>query len=91
MAAACIKLGAKATLVKGGHYSAEECVDILATDDGRDFCLFPKAYPRWIEGPGYGLSISQRHCLFSGKGLNLKDSVGEACEYLAAYIADQTD
>ena len=34
MAAACLELGPKAVLVKGGHCSGEECVDFLATDDG---------------------------------------------------------
>ena len=91
MAAACIKLGAKATLVKGGHYSAEECVDILATEAGETFAFSRKRIPGGSKVRGTGCRLASAIACFQARGLELKDSVGEACEYLAAYIADQTD
>ncbi|MEK9634193.1 MAG: hydroxymethylpyrimidine/phosphomethylpyrimidine kinase [Opitutae bacterium] len=91
MAAACLELGPKAALVKGGHCSGEECVDFLATDDGERIAFSRKRIPGGSKVRGTGCRLASAIACFQAKGLNLKDSVGEACEYLAGYISDRVD
>ena len=91
MAAACLELGPKAALVKGGHCSGEECVDFLATDDGERIAFSRKRIPGGSKVRGTGCRLASAIACFQAKGLELKDSVGEACEYLAGYISDRVD
>ena len=89
MAAACLELGPKAALVKGGHCSGEECVDFLATDDGERFAFSRKRIPGGSKVRGTGCRLASAIACFQAKGFDLKESVGEACEYLAGYISSR--
>ena len=91
MAVACLDLGPKAVLVKGGHCSGEECVDFLATNDGERLAYSHKRIPGGSKVRGTGCRLASAIACFQAKGFELKESVGEACEYLAGYISGRMD
>ena len=91
LAVACLELGANAALIKGGHYSGEECVDLLATDEGRIFTFSRNRIPGGSKVRGTGCRLATAIACFQAKGHELKDALEEACEYLARYISGRVD
>jgi hydroxymethylpyrimidine/phosphomethylpyrimidine kinase len=89
LAVACLDLGANAALVKGGHYSGEECVDVLALEDGETLVFSRKRIEGGSQVRGTGCRLATAIACFQAMGNELKDSVGQACEYLAGYISGQ--
>ncbi len=91
LASACLELGAIAALVKGGHYSGEECTDLLATDEEKIFTFSRKRIAGGSKVRGTGCRLATAIACFQAKGHELKDSVGLACEYLSGYISAQVN
>lgn len=91
LARACLALGANAALIKGGHYSGDECTDLLATADEKFFTFSRKRIPGGSKVRGTGCRLATAIACFQAKGRGLKDSVELACEYLANYISDQVE
>jgi hydroxymethylpyrimidine/phosphomethylpyrimidine kinase len=89
LARACLELGANAALIKGGHYSGEECTDLLATDEGQAFTFSRKRILGGSKVRGTGCRLASAIACFQARGNELKEAVGQACEYLAGYISDQ--
>ena len=91
LAAACLNLGANAVLLKGGHYSGEQCTDLLVTDEEQAYSFSRKRIPGGSKVRGTGCRLATAIACFQSKGHELKDSVGLACEYLSGYISAQVD
>ena len=91
LASACLELGAIAALVKGGHYSGDECADLLATDNEKTFTFSRKRIPGGSDVRGTGCRLATAIACFQAKRNELKESVGLACEYLSGYISAQVD
>ena len=89
LAASCLELGANAVLIKGGHYSGETCTDLLVTDDEQSHSFSRKRIPGGSKVRGTGCRLASAITCFQARGSELKDAVGQACEYLASYIAGQ--
>ncbi|WP_420547679.1 bifunctional hydroxymethylpyrimidine kinase/phosphomethylpyrimidine kinase [Curvivirga sp.] len=87
---ALMALGASAVLMKGGHLTGEECVDLLMHSNGDVQELHSKrVHTGNTHGTGCTLSASIAALL--AQGLDLKDAVSQAHQYLAKAIqsADQ--
>jgi hydroxymethylpyrimidine kinase/phosphomethylpyrimidine kinase len=74
------EMGARAVLVKGGHLTGGEAVDLL--DDAGEVKLFraPRIETDATHGTGCTLAAAIAACL--ARGLNLHDSVGVAKRYV---------
>jgi hydroxymethylpyrimidine/phosphomethylpyrimidine kinase len=77
--------GAAAVLMKGGHGSGDESVDLLLTSDGEMRFAAPRIQTRNVHGTGCTLSSAIAAGL--AKGLPLAEAVGEAKAYITAAIA----
>jgi hydroxymethylpyrimidine/phosphomethylpyrimidine kinase len=84
-ARALLSLGAGAVLIKGGHGSGPESVDLLV---GADVCL-RLAAPRIVTRNTHGTGCTFSSAIAAGlaKGLSLEDAAGQAKAYVSAAIA----
>ena len=80
-----LALGAKAVLLKGGHASGDDVVDILATAVG--FTSF--ASPRLPGRPAHGTGCTLASAIATGlaAGLDLDDAIDRARDYVIKAIA----
>ncbi len=87
-----IAMGAKAVLIKGGHFTAEEARD---HDGMTDWLCLPQADPLPLRHPrigtannhGTGCTLSAAIAAFLGQGQTLRDAVASAQRYLTAALA----
>jgi hydroxymethylpyrimidine/phosphomethylpyrimidine kinase len=84
-AAALLRLGVPAVLLKGGHLESETVTDLLATSAGTEAFTAPRIATRHTHGTG----CTTASALAAGlaQGLNLRDSVIRARAYVRAAIA----
>lgn len=80
-----LALGPKAVLVKGGHGSGAESVDVLVTGEGVARFAAPRLATRNTHGTGCTLSSAIAAGL--AKGLALAEAVAAAKTYIASAIA----
>ncbi len=80
-----LALGAGAVLIKGGHGSGAESVDLLVQPDGCTRLAGPRIETRNTHGTGCTLSAAIAAGL--AKGQSLGDAVREAKSYVSAAIA----
>ncbi len=78
------RLGAPATLVKGGHLEGELCVDLLLSDDTVTRFAHPRVPTANTHGTGCTLSAAVTAGL--ARGLTLADAVAAAEDYVHAAI-----
>jgi hydroxymethylpyrimidine/phosphomethylpyrimidine kinase len=78
-------LGAKAVLIKGGHASGLESVDLLVDSNGYERFAAPRIATKNTHGTGCTLSSAIAAGL--AKGLSLSAAVREAKAYVSAAIA----
>jgi hydroxymethylpyrimidine/phosphomethylpyrimidine kinase len=76
--------GAKAVLMKGGHGTTAECIDLLITPDGHDVFSAPRIATQNTHGTGCTLSSAITAGL--AKGLPLRDAVHAAKLYLTGAL-----
>ncbi|MDQ1591042.1 MAG: hydroxymethylpyrimidine/phosphomethylpyrimidine kinase [Pyrinomonadaceae bacterium] len=78
------EMGARAVLVKGGHLSGDEAIDLL--DDGGHVELFraPRIETDSTHGTGCTLAAAIAACL--ARGMNLGDAVGAAKRFVTEAI-----
>ncbi|ADZ69907.1 bifunctional hydroxymethylpyrimidine kinase/phosphomethylpyrimidine kinase [Polymorphum gilvum] len=81
---ALLQLGARAVLLKGGHGSGRESVDLLATHGGETWFSAPRHETRNTHGTGCTLSSAIAAGL--ARGLALTEAVGAAKAYVTAAI-----
>lgn len=72
--------GARAVLVKGGHFAGDEAVDLLVTGD----VVVPFARPRIAtrHTHGTGCTLASAIALGLGAGLELREAIGQARDFL---------
>ena len=80
-----LTLGAKAVLIKGGHASGEESVDLLVDGNAVIRLAAPRVATRNTHGTGCTLSSAIAAEL--AKGATLRDAVRTAKEYVTAALA----
>jgi hydroxymethylpyrimidine/phosphomethylpyrimidine kinase len=80
-----VELGAAAALVKGGHLTGGEAIDVL--DDGRDLVELraPRLATPHTHGTGCMTAAALAACL--ARGLSLPDAAREAKRFISAAIA----
>ena len=89
-AAALRKMGAKAVLIKGGHLRKQnpvntvEAIDVL-NDNGLITVYRGERVPQ-VDLHGSGCRLSAAIAVGLGKGLSLKDSVGQAKQFVLELI-----
>lgn len=91
LALACLRLGSPAVLLKGGHYSGEECTDLLALDGGETFVFSRKRIPGGSQVRGTGCRLATAITCLLASERELREAVGEACRYLTAYIESKVE
>jgi hydroxymethylpyrimidine/phosphomethylpyrimidine kinase len=79
-----LALGAGAVLIKGGHGSGPESVDLLVTADGALRFAAPRATTRNTHGSGCTLASAVAAAL--ARGLTLDEAVKQAKDYVTAAI-----
>jgi hydroxymethylpyrimidine/phosphomethylpyrimidine kinase len=79
-----LALGAGAVLIKGGHGSGPESVDLLVTADGALRFAAPRATTRNTHGTGCTLASAVAAAL--ARGLTLDEAVKQAKDYVTAAI-----
>lgn len=84
-AAAILRLGARAVLLKGGHRAGDVVVDLLATPDGVRLFEHPRVDTRHTHGTGCTLASAVAAGL--AQGMALDDAVDRAQSYVQAAIA----
>ena len=84
-AAALLKLGPKAVLLKGGHLEGEDSTDVLVTASGAEAFESRRVHTRNTHGTGCTLSSSIAAGL--AKGNSLREAVAAAKSYIGAAIA----
>ncbi len=86
-----IAFGCGAVLVKGGHGSGPQCIDVLVTPDGIERFVTERIETRNTHGTGCSLSSAIAAEL--AKGADLRDAIAIAHDWLARAIAaaDQLD
>jgi hydroxymethylpyrimidine/phosphomethylpyrimidine kinase len=84
-AAALLRLGVPAVLLKGGHLPGDEVVDLLATSDGIEAFAAPRIASRHTHGTGCTLASAIATGL--AQGMTLRDAVLRARAYVRAAIA----
>ena len=82
---ALLSLGPKAVLLKGGHLSEGDAVDLLLTNDGTVEMSAPRVVTRNTHGTGCTLSSALATQI--GFGLSLSDAAERAKAYISAAIA----
>jgi len=80
-----LAFGASAVLIKGGHGSGPESVDLLLEADACTRFSAPRIESKNTHGTGCTLASAVAAGL--AKGLPLRDAVGEAKDYVSAAIA----
>jgi len=83
-AAALLRLGVPAVLLKGGHLPGDEVVDLLATRDGCEEFAAPRIASRHTHGTGCTLASAIAAGL--AQGMTLRDAVLRARAYVRAAI-----
>jgi len=83
-AAALLRLGARAVLLKGGHLAGDTVVDLLATADGTEAFESPRIATRHTHGTGCTLASALAAGL--AQGLTLRAAVIRARDYVRAAI-----
>lgn len=83
-AAALLKQGAPAVLLKGGHLDADDVVDLLATPDGIEAFGAPRILTRHTHGTGCTMASAVATGL--AQGLDLRRSVIRARAYVRAAL-----
>ena len=78
--------GARAVLIKGGHLSGSDAVDLLS--DGTDLQVFRAARVETRNTHGTGCTLSSAITAYLARGLALADAVGAAKTYLTVAIAE---
>ena len=78
-------LGVGAVLIKGGHGSGAESVDLLVTPNGCERFAAPRIATKNTHGTGCTFSSAVAAGL--AKGLTLSEAVGEAKVYISSAIA----
>lgn len=73
--------GCRNVLMKGGHLSQMTATDLLCLEDG-SFVTFEGSPVVTNNTHGTGCTLSSALAVFLGKGLSMKDAVGEAKNYL---------
>jgi hydroxymethylpyrimidine/phosphomethylpyrimidine kinase len=84
-ARALLPFGAQAVLIKGGHGTSEESVDLLVDASGVTRLAAKRIVTKNTHGTGCTLSSAIAAGL--AKGLTLHDAVGQAKDYVTAAIA----
>jgi hydroxymethylpyrimidine/phosphomethylpyrimidine kinase len=84
-AAALLRLGVPAVLLKGGHLPGDKIVDLLATADGFEEFAAPRMASRHTHGTGCTLSSAIATGL--AQDMTLRDAVLRARDYVRAAIA----
>jgi hydroxymethylpyrimidine/phosphomethylpyrimidine kinase len=84
-AAALLALGVPAVLLKGGHLTRDELVDLLATPDGVEAFSAPRIHTRHTHGTGCTTASAVAAGL--AQGMTLRDAVVRARAYVRAAIA----
>jgi hydroxymethylpyrimidine/phosphomethylpyrimidine kinase len=79
-----LALGARAVLIKGGHGSGPESVDLLVEHGSRTRFAMPRIVTRNSHGTGCTLAAAIAAAL--AKKLPLKDAVGQAKAYVSAAL-----
>ncbi len=82
---ALLAMGARAALIKGGHGSAEQLVDVLVTAGGVATFASNRIDTRHTHGTGCTLASAIATGI--GQGMALDDAVRRACAYVHAAIA----
>ncbi|MGE0232891.1 MAG: bifunctional hydroxymethylpyrimidine kinase/phosphomethylpyrimidine kinase [Flavobacteriaceae bacterium] len=82
---ALLALGARAVLIKGGHGTGEESVDLLVTGQGVTRFAGPRIATSNTHGTGCTLSSAIAAGL--ARGLDMKTAIGQAKTYLGGAIA----
>jgi len=77
-----LEMGARAVLMKGGHLSGEDVVDLLMTRDGETALR----HPRIVGGPFHGTGCTRAAALATGlaQGLDLEAAARRAVDYTRA-------
>jgi hydroxymethylpyrimidine/phosphomethylpyrimidine kinase len=75
-----LALGAQAVLIKGGHNSGVEAIDVLLTNDGFELFTAPRLATKNTHGTGCTLAAAITAGL--AKKLILRDAIAEAKNYL---------
>jgi hydroxymethylpyrimidine/phosphomethylpyrimidine kinase len=84
-AAALLRLGVPAVLLKGGHLPGDEVVDLLATSEGCEEFASPRIASRHTHGTGCTLASAIAAGL--AQGMTLREAVARARAYVRAAIA----
>jgi len=84
-----VSMGARAALVKGGHLSAEEIVDVLW--DGRAESTWSRPRIPAVNTHGTGCTLSAGVTANLALGMSLKDAVEGAVDFVARAIATAPD
>jgi hydroxymethylpyrimidine/phosphomethylpyrimidine kinase len=84
-ARALLAFGAQAVLIKGGHGTSEESVDLLVDANGVTRLAAKRSVTKNTHGTGCTLASAIAAGL--AKGLTLHDAVGQAKDYVTAAIA----
>lgn len=82
---ALVEMGARAALVKGGHLTGEDSVDVLVTTAGVTRLTAPRV--RTPHTHGTGCTLSSAVAAFLVRGESLADAVERAKTYLSAALA----
>ncbi len=80
-----VEMGAEAALVKGGHLSDDEAVDVLW--DGEEEERWRRPRIATTETHGTGCTLSSACAAALARGLPLREAVGHGVEYVARTIA----
>lgn len=83
-AAALLRLGVPAVLLKGGHLQGDAVVDLLATQGGCEAFAAPRIFSRHTHGTGCTLASAIATGL--AQGMTLRDAVLRARAYVRAAI-----
>lgn len=84
-AAALLRLGVPAVLLKGGHLPGDQVVDLLATADGCEAFVAPRIVSRHTHGTG--CTLASAIATGMAQGMTLRDAVLRARAYVRAAIA----
>ncbi len=84
-AAALHGRGARAVLIKGGHFESGDAVDLLSDATGIEVFRAPRLPTRNTHGTG--CTLSSAIAAYLARGLTLVDAVGAAKAYVTAAIA----
>lgn len=76
--------GARSVLIKGGHLDSEKCTDVFY--DGRDYAIFESNRIPGKNTHGTGCTLSAAIAANLAKGMDLRESIGSAKEYVTGAI-----